>query len=71
MALDHAALQAPHGLPTPPARVLGAWVGQEAAVLSAADVYRLAAVLTLILIPVVLRLQRIPAPVTASTAPAP
>ena len=45
-------------------------IGHQASVLAAADVYRVIGVLALVLIPVVLRLTRVPAPTLPPTSPA-
>ncbi|ARU06847.1 MFS transporter [Comamonas serinivorans] len=68
--LDHAALLRP-GLPQAESwHTLAGAVAQQASILAAADVYRLFAVVAVLLVPCVLCLQRIPAPATA-TLPSP
>ncbi|KFX28374.1 MFS transporter [Ralstonia solanacearum] len=64
MLLDHAGRLLPRlPPPDPGASTLAAMVSQQAGVLAAADVYRVFGWLALLLIPVVLKLQYIPAPV--------
>lgn len=62
MLLDHAA-SVSHSIPLvpDPARLMGI-IGQQALVLSVADVYRMLGILALLLIPFVLRMNYIPAP---------
>lgn len=70
MLLDHAAL-ATHSIPVSPEpfQLLGI-IGREALVLAIADAYRVLGVLALLLIPLVLRMTRIPAPDLRAAAPA-
>ncbi|PWC21123.1 MFS transporter [Brenneria nigrifluens] len=66
MLLDQAGLRLP-GLPSSDSMLstLSATVTQQASVLAAADIYRVFGLIALLLIPAVLKLQHIPAPVTA------
>ncbi len=50
---------------------VGATIAQQAGVLATADVYRAFGLLALVLIPVVLNLQHVPAPTTPTTPPPP
>lgn len=50
---------------------LSSWVGEQASVLATADIYRLFAVIAVLLIPLVLSLKHIPAPLTQPVTPAP
>lgn len=62
MLLDHAG-RALARLPlAPEPSMLGGWIGAQASVLALADVYRALGLLALLLVPLVLCLQRIPAP---------
>lgn len=70
MLLDRAAALLPR-LPAPDALAgsLGETIATQASVLAAADTYRLLALLALVLIPLVLRLQYIPAPMVDRSPP--
>lgn len=71
MLLDSAAQALPRLPPSDPfLPTLSSTVLQQASVLATADVYRVFAVLALLLIPVVLKLQYIPAPVVNRTSQA-
>jgi MFS transporter, DHA2 family, multidrug resistance protein len=74
MLLDHAALVGNSAMnPPEPAHLIGI-ISQQSLVLSVADTYRALGILALLLIPVVLRLNYIPAPVVrnfSSTSPVP
>ncbi|MCQ4678143.1 MFS transporter [Ralstonia pseudosolanacearum] len=68
MLLDHAGHLLPRLPPSDPgALTLAAMVSQQAGVLAAADVYRVFGWLALLLIPIVLKLQYIPAPAQTRT----
>lgn len=68
MLLDHAGHLLPRLPPSDPgALTLAAMVAQQAGVLAAADVYRVFGWLALLLIPIVLKLQYIPAPAQTRT----
>ena len=60
LLIDHAAMASDPGMPDPAA--LAAIIGQQALVLSVADAYRVLGALALLMIPLVLRFTRIPAP---------
>jgi MFS transporter, DHA2 family, multidrug resistance protein len=60
-----------HGGDTSAISGLGSLVGEQASVLSTADIYRLFAVIAVLLIPLVLSLKYIPAPLTQPVTPAP
>lgn len=62
MLLDHAALTHDHFTPLTEPLPLMSFIGQQSLVLSVADAYRALGLLALLLIPLVLRLSRIPAP---------
>nr|WP_237149664.1 MFS transporter [Pseudomonas mediterranea] len=68
MLLDHAAL-ASNALAVPEPSALMGIVSQQALVLSIADAYRVLGVLALLMIPLVLRLTYIPAPVLTPPSP--
>jgi DHA2 family multidrug resistance protein len=69
MLLDHAALVG-NALPeSPEPSQLMAMIGQQSLVLSTADAYRLLGVLALLMIPLVLCLDHIPAPDTGASPP--
>ncbi|WP_168879678.1 MFS transporter [Rhizobium sp. P28RR-XV] len=72
LLLDHAALQVAR-LPTADGltSTLATVVTQQASVLATADIYRIFGTVAMLLIPLVLCLQRIPAPQTASSPTAP
>ncbi|MFL6635875.1 MAG: MFS transporter [Massilia sp.] len=66
--LDHAGLVMNALAPEPEPFQLAGVVGQQAQVLSLADAYRVLGVLAILLIPLALRLTRIPAPSSTSTS---
>jgi DHA2 family multidrug resistance protein len=70
MLLDHAALAANSLGSGPDAAELARIVAQQSLVISVADAYRVLGILALLLIPLVLRLTRIPAPDLRAVPPA-
>lgn len=68
MLMDELGRRLVHDTTTNDASTLGVLLGHHASVLAVADLYRILGVLSLLLIPLVLQLQHIPAPLVQRTA---